>query len=264
MKEKSIPQHIAIIMDGNGRWAKERGKIRLFGHANGYKAIFPIIEHCKNIGVKYVSLYAFSSENWSRPNAEVKGLMKLLQVAIKQQIKKMGQEGIRFVCSGRVDELEKTYKDIMNYAIETTKDNHTITLNLCFNYGGRNEIIDATKKICEKVQKGEMNIEDITTESFSQNLYHPEIPDPELLIRTAGELRISNYLLWEIAYSELYVTDIYWPDFTPAELDKAIDAYMGRDRRFGGLVNNQTAPPFKAGEAFSSPVTVWIDRKLPP
>ncbi|MBQ0105188.1 MAG: isoprenyl transferase [Armatimonadetes bacterium] len=233
----NIPQHIAIIMDGNGRWAKEKGKIRLFGHANGYKRIYPIIEHCKNIGVKYVSLYAFSSENWSRPNSEVAGLMKLLKVAIKQQIKKMGEEGIRFAVSGRVDELGKTEKEFIDFATETTKNNTDITLNLCFNYGGRNEIVDATKKICEKVKNGEMNIDDITTETFAQNLYHPEIPDPELLIRTAGELRISNYLLWEIAYSEIYVTDIYWPDFTPAELDKAIESYNRRERRFGGLAS---------------------------
>ena len=233
----NIPQHIAIIMDGNGRWAKEKGKIRLFGHANGYKRIYPIIEHCKNIGVKYVSLYAFSSENWSRPNSEVAGLTKLLKVAIKQQIKKMGEEGIRFAVSGRVDELGKTEKEFIDFATETTKHNTDITLNLCFNYGGRNEIVDATKKICEKVKNGEMNIDNITPETFAQNLYHPEIPDPELLIRTAGELRISNYLLWEIAYSEIYVTDIYWPDFTPAELDKAIENYNRRERRFGGLAS---------------------------
>lgn len=231
----NIPQHIAIIMDGNGRWAKERGKIRLFGHANGYRRIYPIIEHCKNIGVKYVSLYAFSSENWSRPNAEVTGLMKLLKVAIKQQIKKMGEEGIRFVVSGRTDELGKTEKEFIDYATETTKNNTAVTLNLCFNYGGRNEIVDAAKKLALKVKKGEMNIDDINSETFAQNLYHPEIPDPELLIRTAGEIRISNYLLWEIAYSELYVTDIYWPDFTPEELDKAIDSFNNRERRFGGL-----------------------------
>lgn len=231
----NIPQHIAIIMDGNGRWAKEKGKIRLFGHANGYKRIYPVIEHCKNIGVKYVSLYAFSSENWSRPNSEVTGLMKLLKVAIKQQIKKMGEEGIRFVVSGRVDELGKTEKEFIDYATETTKNNTAVTLNLCFNYGGRNEIVDAAKKIALKVRNGEMNIDDINAETFSENLYHPEIPDPELLIRTAGEIRISNYLLWEIAYSELYVTDIYWPDFTPEELDKAISAFNNRERRFGGL-----------------------------
>lgn len=232
---ENVPQHIAIIMDGNGRWAKSRGKMRIFGHANGYKRIYPIIEHCKNLGVKYVSLYAFSSENWSRPGAEVKGIMKLLRFAIKEQIKKMGKEGVRFVVSGRTNELDKEYLDLINYAIEETKNNNIITLNLCFNYGGRNEIVDATKSICEKVSKGELNINDITPELFSQNLYHPEIPDPELLIRTAGELRISNYLLWEIAYSEIYVTDIYWPEFYPEELDKAIAAFGNRERRFGGL-----------------------------
>ena len=237
MENNNIPQHIAFIMDGNGRWAKEKGKIRLFGHANGYKRIYPIIEHCKNIGVRYVSLYAFSSENWSRPNSEVVGLMKLLKVAIKQQIKKMGEEGIRFVVSGRVDELGKTEKEFIDYATETTKNNTQITLNLCFNYGGRNEIVDSTKKICEEVQKGNINIKDITPELFSKYMYHPEIPDPELLIRTAGELRISNYLLWEIAYSEIYVTDKYWPDFTPEELDKALSSFGKRERRFGGLVN---------------------------
>ena len=235
MEEKNIHKHRAIIMDGNGRWAKERGKMRIFGHVNGYKRIYPIVKHCKDIGVKYVSLYAFSSENWSRPGLEVRGIMQILKNAIKQQIKKMGEEDLRFVVSGRVDELESTYKNLIDYATETTKNNKTITLNLCFNYGGRNEIIDATKKICEKVKCGEINIEDIDSALFSKNLYHPDIPDPELMIRTAGEMRISNYLLWEIAYSELYVTDIYWPDFTPEELDKAIESYSKRERRFGGL-----------------------------
>ena len=233
--EKNIPKHIAIIIDGNGRWAKERGKMRIFGHVNGYKRIYPIVKHCKDIGVKYVTLYAFSSENWTRPGFEVKGIMQILKTGIKQQIKKMGEEDLRFVVSGRIDELEPTYKDLIDYATETTKNNKTITLNLCFNYGGRNEIVDATKKICEKVKTGELNINDIDPALFSNYLYHPEIPDPELMIRTAGEMRISNYLLWEIAYSELYVTDIYWPDFTPEELDKAIENYSKRERRFGGL-----------------------------
>ena len=235
MEKNKIPQHIAIIMDGNGRWAKERGKIRLFGHVNGYKRIYPTIKHCKDIGVKYVSLYAFSSENWSRPGIEVKGIMQILRKGIKQQIDKMAEEDLRFVVSGRVDELEPIYKDLINYAVESTKNNKTITLNLCFNYGGRNEIIDATKKICKKVKAGEINIDDINSEVFSNYLYHPEIPDPELMIRTAGEMRISNYLLWELAYSELYVTDIYWPDFSIEELDKAIESYSKRERRFGGL-----------------------------
>ena len=233
--EKNIPKHIAIIMDGNGRWAKERGKMRIFGHVNGYKRIYPIVKHCKDIGVKYVTLYAFSSENWTRPGFEVKGIMQILKTGIKQQIKKMGEEDLRFVVSGRIDELEPTYKDLIDYATETTKNNKTITLNLCFNYGGRNEIVDATKKICEKVKNGELTLEDIDSALFSNYLYHPDIPNPELMIRTAGEMRISNYLLWEIAYSELYVTDIYWPDFTPEELDKAIENYSKRERRFGGL-----------------------------
>ncbi len=235
MENKQIPNHIAIIMDGNGRWAKERGKMRIFGHVNGYKRIYPIVKHCKDLGVKYVSLYAFSSENWSRPGLEVRGIMQILKNAIKQQIKKMGEEDLRFVVSGRVDELEPTYKDLIDYATETTKNNKTITLNLCFNYGGRNEIVDATKIICEKVKNGEINIEDIDSALFSNYLYHPDIPETELMIRTAGEMRISNYLLWEIAYSELYVTDIYWPDFTPEELDKAIESFNKRERRFGGL-----------------------------
>jgi len=235
LDKNNIPKHIAIIMDGNGRWAKERKKLRLFGHASGYRRIAPIVEKCLELGVECVSLYAFSSENWTRPQNEILGIMKLLKVAVNQQINNAQKKGIKFVVSGRLDEIREPYLSILKDTIEKTKNNTNITLNLCFNYGGRNEIVDAFKKCAEKISNGEMKIEDINEEIISQNLYHPEIPDPDLLIRTAGELRISNFLLWELAYSEIYVTDKYWPDFSNEELEKAILNYQNRERRFGGL-----------------------------
>ncbi len=229
----NIPQHIAIIMDGNGRWAKARHMPRLYGHGSGYKAIRPVIEACCELNVKVVSLYAFSSENWKRSGHEVAGLMALLRTALKQQYKYMKEYGIRFTASGRTDEISEPYKSILKDAIEYTADCSKLTLNLCFNYGGRNEIADAAKRIAAECLKGNMKPEDIDEALVNGYMYHPEFPDPELLIRTGGEMRLSNFLIWEAAYSELVCTSLLWPDFTPEALEDCIRQYQKRTRKFG-------------------------------
>lgn len=226
--EKIIPQHIAIIMDGNGRWAKKRGLARSFGHVEGAKALRRIIEYLPKIGVKYLTVYAFSTENWNRSEEEVSTLMSLFLKYIKNERKSMIKNGIRFYVSGRKNNVPQNLLSEIEKLQEETKNNERLTLNIAFNYGGRAEIIDAVNKILKSGK------ESIDEEEFSKYLYN-DIPDPELLIRTSGELRISNFLLWQIAYSEIYITDTLWPDFDERELDIAIESYMKRDRRFGGV-----------------------------
>ena len=233
--KNNIPKHVAIIMDGNGRWAQKRNMPRLYGHGMGYRAIKPIVEACVDIGIKYISLYAFSSENWSRPSAEVSGIMKLLKVAVKQRMNELKETGVKFVASGRINEIPSDYKEAVDEIIDYTKDCEKLVLNLCFNYGGRNEITDAFKSCMKKVISGEINIEDIDDKIISSCMYHPEIPDPDLVIRTGGEIRISNFLLWEVAYSEIYVTNTFWPDFKQDDLLDAIMYYQNKDRRFGNI-----------------------------
>jgi len=225
-----IPKHVAIIMDGNGRWAEKRHMPRFMGHREGAKRIKKLITHAGNVGVKYLSVYAFSTENWKRPQKEVDTLMDLFQKYLKAEAKNMLRDNIRLIVSGRKEKVSpKLLKQIAEVE-ELTKDNDGLTFNICFNYGGRAEIVDAINEITEK---GEKNI---TEESFRKYLYS-DIPDPELVIRTSGEFRISNFLLWQLAYSEIYVTDTLWPDFNEKEFDKAIDDFNSRDRRFGGVKN---------------------------
>ncbi|MDY4011073.1 MAG: isoprenyl transferase [Fusobacterium gastrosuis] len=228
--EKIIPQHIAIIMDGNGRWAKKRGLARSFGHVEGAKALRRIIEYLPKIGVKYLTVYAFSTENWNRSEEEVSTLMSLFLKYIKNERKSMIKNGIRFYVSGRKNNVSQNLLSEIEKLQEETKNNERLTLNIAFNYGGRAEIIDAVNKIIETDEKN------IDEKIFSKYLYN-SFPDPDLVIRTSGECRISNFLLWQIAYSELYITDILWPDFDEKEIDKAIESYSKRDRRFGGVRN---------------------------
>ena len=228
--EKNIPNHIAIIMDGNGRWAKKRGLARSFGHMEGEKTLRKALEYLTEIGVKYLTVYAFSTENWNRPQDEVSTLMKLFLKYIKSERKNMMKNRIRFFVSGRKNNVpEKLQKEIEKLE-EETKNNDKITLNIAFNYGSRAEIVDAVNKI---IKDGKENI---TEEDFSKYLYN-DFPDPDLVIRTSGEMRVSNFLLWQIAYSEFYITDTLWPDFDEKEIDKAIESYNQRDRRFGGVKN---------------------------
>ncbi|WP_427171236.1 isoprenyl transferase [Fusobacterium nucleatum] len=228
--ERNIPNHIAIIMDGNGRWAKKRGLARSFGHMEGAKTLRNVLEYLTEIGVKYLTVYAFSTENWNRPQDEVSILMKLFLKYIKNERKNMMKNKIRFFVSGRKNNVSEKLQNEIERLEEETKGNDRITLNIAFNYGSRAEIVDAVNRIIEDGK------ENITEEDFSKYLYN-DFPDPDLVIRTSGEMRISNFLLWQIAYSELYITDTLWPDFDEKEIDKAIESYNQRERRFGGIKN---------------------------
>ena len=230
-KMLNIPNHIAIIMDGNGRWAKGKNRPRVFGHKAGADTLRKIVKYCGNIGVKYLTVYAFSTENWKRSQEEVSALMTLFKTYINSEKKMLLENKVRFMVSGREEGVsESLLKVIRELEKETSKD-YKMTLNIAFNYGGRAEIIDAIKKAKEMG-------EEITEENFSKFLYN-DIPDPELIIRTSGEFRISNFLLWQLAYSEIYITDVYWPDFDEKELDKAIESYNKRERRFGGRIDDK-------------------------
>lgn len=226
--ESNIPKHIAIIMDGNGRWAKKRNLPRTLGHREGAKALRKIITHAGKIGVKYLTVYAFSTENWKRSKEEVEALMFLFKSYLSGEEKNIMENNIRFMVSGSKEGVSKSLLEAIKRLEELSKNNTGLTLNIAFNYGGRTEIVDAVNKI---LKEGRDKIEE---KDFSKYLYNT-IPDPELLIRTSGELRISNFLLWQIAYSEIYITETLWPDFDEAELNRAIESYNNRDRRFGGV-----------------------------
>lgn len=228
-----LPRHIAIIMDGNGRWAKQHGRHRLHGHKNGVKAVREVTEGCAEIGIEFLTLYAFSTENWERPRREVNSLMTLLVQTIKREIKTLRENNIRLNAIGDLQSLPgKCYKELM-WAIDETSDYDRMTLTLALSYSSKWEITTAAKSIAEAVERGDLEPNEITEEVVSQHLAASNIPDPELLIRTSGECRVSNFLLWQIAYTELYFTDTLWPDFTKHDLCSAIVAYQKRERRFG-------------------------------
>ena len=232
--ERIIPRHVAIIMDGNGRWAKQHGLERVEGHRAGAVAVKNLVESLKKTGIQYLTLYAFSTENWKRSKEEVDALMELLAEFIDANLPLLMENDVRLLVSGRIEGLPEKAREKLKDAIRKSSANTSGTVIFALNYGGRAEIADAAKKIALKVQKREISPEDIDEKLFAQNLYLPEVPDPDLLIRTSGELRLSNFLLWELSYAEIYVTDTYWPDFDLTELDKAIDAFQKRNRRFGG------------------------------
>ena len=225
----NLPKHIAITMDGNGRWAKSKGKLRVFGHKNGVKAVRDTVEGAAEIGIEYLTLYAFSSENWNRPEREVNALMTLLVSAINKETKTLMDNNIRLSTIGDINKLPSKAQKELEEAIIKTKDNTRMTLVLALSYSGRGEIINAVQNIIKDGKKPE----EINEDTFQQYLTTKSVPDPELLIRTSGEYRISNFLLWQIAYSELYFTDTLWPDFRRADLYKAILNYQSRERRFG-------------------------------
>lgn len=229
------PRHIGIIMDGNGRWAKERGWIRLKGHEQGAQSVQESLDACLETGVEYLTLYAFSSENWKRPKLEVQGLMTLLEHYLGNKIEEMNNNGIRFHAIGRLHELPSSIQKRLQKAIDATAHNSKLTLTLALNYGARAEIVDATKMIAQKVQQGILSLEEITEEIIANHLYTAKMPDPDLFIRTSGEYRISNFLLWQLSYTELYITPQLWPDFKKADLLAAIKAFQKRERRFGGV-----------------------------
>ena len=228
-----LPEHIAVIMDGNGRWAKEKGKMRVFGHQHGVDAVRNTTEACAELGVKYLTLYAFSTENWNRSSFEVDALMSLLANALKNELKTLNDNNIRLNAIGDLSRLPKSQYDALMYAIDNTKNNTRMTLTLCLSYSGRWELVQAMKKIAMEAQNGSIKPEQIDEALISSHLATAAMPDPDLLIRTSGEERISNYLLWQIAYSELYFTKKYWPDFSKEDLYEAIINYQNRERRFG-------------------------------
>ena len=236
MKEldaNNIPAHVAIIMDGNGRWARKRLMNRINGHRKGMEAVRQVIVAAREIGIKYLTLYAFSTENWKRPEEEVKALMMLLGMYLKSELKLMMNKGIRLNAVGNISNIPGRERSVLLDTIEKTKDNGNMVLNLALSYGGRGEIIDAAKSLAERVKKGELSPDEIDEDLFQSNLLTDGIPDPDLLIRTSGEMRISNFLLWQIAYTELYFTETLWPDFGEDELIKAVADYQSRERRFG-------------------------------
>ena len=228
---KRIPQHIAIIMDGNGRWATERNKPRSYGHQAGVDTVRRITSECTRLGVKYLTLYTFSTENWNRPSDEIAALMGLVLTSLEDEI--FMKNNVRFQVIGDIDRLPVAVAGKLRETIEHTANNDTMTMVVALSYSARWELTEATKQIAAKVQKGELSIDDIDENAINNSLCTSFMPDPDLLIRTGGEFRISNYLLWQLAYSELYFCDTYWPDFSEADLHKAIADYQGRQRRFG-------------------------------
>lgn len=227
-----IPRHVAIIMDGNGRWAQARGLPRVMGHRQGVENIRPLLNAAVEFGIQYMTIYAFSTENWNRPLDEVRGLMTILEQTIQRETPELNRNGVRIRHLGRTDRLSDKLIKLIADAVELTKHNTRLNLNVAFNYGGRAEIIDAVKRIVAD----NIPVETITEELFTHYLYTAETPDPDLVIRTAGEMRLSNYLIWQSAYAEYYATPTYWPDFDKAELYKALLEYSQRERRFGKVL----------------------------
>ena len=229
------PRHIAIIMDGNGRWAKQRGKLRTTGHKAGVQSVYEVVETCGKIPTEYVTFYAFSTENWRRSESEVNALMGLFSSSLIKYIDRLEKDGVNLRVIGDLSRMGSKIQEEFKQAQNRTLDNNKICMTLALNYSGRADIVRATKDLAEQVSSNKLACEDITEEMISESLYTKFCPDPELLIRTSGECRISNFLLWELAYSELYFTDIHWPDFRKLDLFKAILNYQQRDRRFGGV-----------------------------
>ena len=229
----NLPEHLAIIMDGNGRWAKQKGLLRALGHEGGTKSVKVIIEACAKTGIEFLTLYAFSTENWNRPKLEVETLMKLLIKSLKKELKTLQDNNIKLNAIGNLEKLPKSAQKELLDVIEKTKDNSRMTLTLALSYGSRDEIANAIRIISDKVKNNIISLECIDDSIINEHLYTRNLPDVDLLIRTSGEHRISNFLLWQIAYAELYFTDILWPDFKEEDLYEAIISYQKRERRFG-------------------------------
>ena len=233
INKERLPKHIAIIMDGNGRWAKQRGRLRIFGHQNGKKAVQEVVEAAARLEIQNLTLYAFSTENWNRPKTEIESLMKLLVRAIRSELKNMLDNNIRLNTIGNPDALPESVKKQLFEAIDKTKNNTGMTLTIALSYGSREELTNVFKNICDKVKNNIISVDAIDESFINQHLYTHNLPDVDLLIRTSGEQRISNFLLWQIAYAELYFTEVLWPDFKENDLYEAIISYQNRERRFG-------------------------------
>lgn len=239
MSATSIPQHVAIILDGNGRWAKAKGMPRNYGHMQGAKVVEDILVDARDMGIKYLTVYAFSTENWSRPEAEVSALMTILRQYLKTSIKKSMKNNVRCRVIGDRSRLSQDIQDAIAELEQATAGNTGLTFSIAINYGSRDEILRSVKKIAERVLAGEISPQDITEKMIADNLDTDYLPDPDLLIRTCNEQRISNFLLWQCAYTEFYYTPVAWPDFNKEELQKAVDSYAGRNRKYGGLKDDQ-------------------------
>jgi undecaprenyl diphosphate synthase len=232
----NLPEHVAVIMDGNGRWAKNKGAARIFGHRNAIEAVRQVIEGAGEIGIKYLTLYAFSTENWGRPKEEVDALMELLVNTLQKEIERLHKNKVRLKTIGDIGQLPKDCRENLREATESTKNNTGLTLLIALNYSGRREILKAVNELSMRVKEGTLGVEEIDEQLFASFLDTKNIPDPELLIRTSGEMRISNFLLWQIAYTELYITQKLWPDFRKEDLYEAICEYQKRERRFGKVL----------------------------
>ena len=230
-----VPRHVAIIMDGNGRWAQQHKLPRLSGHEAGRKSVKKVVQAAIAHGVRYLTLYAFSVENWQRPRDEVQGLMGLLRLVLREELTEMGKEGVRLRAMGRLQDLPEAVREELESAIEKTKANTKLDLILALSYGSRVEITEAARAIAREAKSGQLEADKITEETISQHLYTRDLPDPDLLIRTSGEMRISNFMLWQISYAEIHVTPVLWPDFGKEEFAAALADYARRDRRFGGI-----------------------------
>lgn len=230
---KAIPRHVAIIMDGNGRWAEERGRSRIEGHREGLESVRATVRAAHELGVETLTLYAFSLENWNRPKSEVGELMHLLELYIDAELEEVQRNGIRVRAIGRLDRLPTSTRRKLEEACELTRDNREMQLVFAVSYGGRAEIVDAARRLLRDAEEGNVDPEQLDEKAFAAHLYAPDLPDPDLLIRTSGERRVSNFLLWQIAYTEIYVSDVRWPDFRKTHLVDAIVDYQGRERRFG-------------------------------
>lgn len=237
MKEldpNNIPKHVAIIMDGNGRWAKKQGKMRIFGHKNGVSAVRQAVSYARKVGIQVLTLYAFSSENWNRPEQEVGALMTLFMQALDSEVKRLHKNNIRLQIIGEVSRFSERLQEKIAQAEKLTENNTALTLNIAANYGGCWDIVQAAKALAEQVKHNELEVSDITESRFQQYLVTKNQPQVDLLIRTSGEQRVSNFLLWQIAYAELYFSDVLWPEFNELEFNQAVFAYQQRQRRFGG------------------------------
>jgi undecaprenyl diphosphate synthase len=230
-----VPEHVAIIMDGNGRWATQRRRLRMAGHREGVKAARRIVAAADAVGLRYLTLFAFSTENWARPEKEVSTLMRLLETSIGDELPELERRNVRLRVIGRPHGVPSGVQRGIDRVVQATADNTGLTVLMAFNYGGRDELLDAVRSLAHQVRAGKLEPEDITEKHVEQVLYTADVPDPDLLIRTSGEMRISNFLLWQIAYTELWITPILWPDFAALDLYRAIAEFQGRTRRFGGV-----------------------------
>jgi undecaprenyl diphosphate synthase len=236
-----LPRHVAIIMDGNGRWARQRGFPRVEGHRRGERTVHDVVEFCGEAGIEHLTLYTFSAENWRRSEEEVGALMYLIEAVAKKQIQELHRKNVRLRILGRMQQLPQSLQDELYRDMALTRGNTGLNLNLALNYGGRAEIVDAAKRLAERVALGTLEPSEITEETLARELYAPEMPDPDLVIRTGGEVRLSNFLLWQTAYSEIWVTPKLWPDFGRADMLDALRSFQSRERRFGGVLEPAVA-----------------------